>query len=133
MKNIKQYYKELGHAAYAVAMADGVVTEQERKTVRESVLKRLAAFETEEDSSNMNKAFYVDFEFDSYRNEHPDAASALRSYVSYVHSNFEPGDEKLLKLSVKVLEDVASAFSRQTEKDLVHEIKGELREVSKLI
>lgn len=70
MKNLKQYYKEFGKMVYAVAMADGVITPEEKEILHSSVLKYLAAYEESEDSSNMNTAFYVDFEFDQSAKEH---------------------------------------------------------------
>jgi hypothetical protein len=131
MKNIKQYYKELGKAVYAVAMADGVVSESERETLHQFVLKDLVNHEATLDSSGMNQAFYVDFEFEGHTGEKPDIEAEVRSYIRFVHNNFEPGDEGLLNHSVSLLEKVAGAYSRSREIELVAGIRSEVSEVYK--
>lgn len=131
MKNLKQYYKELGKMVYAVAIADGVITPAEKETLHNLVLKILAGRETTEDSSHMNQAFYVDFEFDENEERHTDPEQCMRSYVKFVHGNFENGDEELLHNSLGVIEKVALACSREKEKELVKELKSEIKEVYK--
>lgn len=133
MKNIKQYYKEFGKVAYAVAIADGIVTAEEKKALKESVLKHLAKYEPEQDSSNMNKAFYTEFEFEDDLVQRPDTKEVIKSYSLFIHQNFEPGDESLLKHSMEVLEAVASAYSRKNEKETVQLIKESITEISKTI
>jgi len=131
MKNLKQYYKELGKMVYAVAIADGVISPAEKETLHNRVLKILAGGETSEDSSGMNKAFYVDFEFDENEEKHADPEQGFRSYVKFIHANFEPGDETLLRNSLDVIEKVALAYSREKEKELVKELKSEITEIYK--
>lgn len=133
MKNIKQYYKELGRAVHAVAMADGIVSSSERETLHQFVLKNLVNHEATLDSSGMNQAFYVDFEFEGHAGEQPDIDADVRAFIHFVHNNFEPGDEDLLKHSVDLLEKVAGAYSREREKEIVAGIRGEINEVYKEI
>jgi len=64
MKNIKQYYKELGKLVYAVAAADGAIQPEEKEKLHQFVLKEIAYHEHTVDSSGMNQALYVDFEFE---------------------------------------------------------------------
>jgi hypothetical protein len=132
MKNSKQYYKELGKMVYAVAIADGVVSETERETLRNFVLKNLVSHEQDLDSSGMNKAFYVDFEFDDSVEQHRDSNEAMRSYVNFVHSNFETGDEELMHQSLALLDKVAEAYSRAKEKELVKNVLKEINDVYKI-
>ena len=40
MKNIKQYYKELGKMVYAVAITDGVINQEERDALHSFVQKK---------------------------------------------------------------------------------------------
>lgn len=129
MKNIKQYYKELGKAVYAVAIADGVITPEERETLHHFVLKNLVSHETGEDSSHMNEAFYVDFEFDAAASGHTNAKEAIKSYVRFLHANTEAGDQGLIDRSVDVLEKVATTYSRSGERALLQEIQSEIKEV----
>ncbi len=133
MKNIKQYYKELGKLVYAVAAADGVVQPEEKDKLHQFVLKEMANHEPTVDSSGMNQAFYVDFEFDDTEEKHPAANEIIRSYTRFVHSNFEPKDEELIMNSIKLLEAVALAYSKKNEKNIIDTIRQEMNEISKSI
>jgi len=132
MKNIKQYYKELGKIVYAVAITDGVITPAEREILHHFVVKNLANYELGIDSSGMNKAFYVDFEFEDSAEKHLDTATAIKTYVAFVHANYENGDEPLVQHSLDLLGKVAEAYSREKERDLVKDIKQEINEVHKI-
>lgn len=133
MKNLKQYYKELGKMVYAVANADGQIKPEETEALQNFVLKELASREKATDSSGMNEAFYVDFEFERSIETKLDPKEAASSYAKFIHNNFENGDEKLINHSVKLLEIVAVAYSRQTEREIVLNIKSEINEISKNI
>ncbi|HWY11385.1 MAG TPA: hypothetical protein VN026_08675 [Bacteroidia bacterium] len=131
MKNVKQYYKELGKLVYAVAIADGEIQAEERDKLHQFVLKELADKEKTNDSSGMNQAFYVDFEFNVAEEKHVPINDAIKSYARFVHANYETKDEALIKSSVKLLEAVASAYSKQKEKEIINSVKGEMRELEK--
>ncbi len=133
MKNIKQYYKELGKLVYAVAAADGTVQSEEKEKLHQFVLKEMAYHEPTVDSSGMNQAFYVDFEFDTTEEKHPPASDIIKSYTRFAHTNFEPGDEQLIKNSIKLLEAVALAYSKKNEKNIIDTIRIEMNEISKTL
>ena len=133
MKNIKQYYKELGKLVYAVAAADGAIQEEEREELHQFVAKELADKESTTDSSGMNQAFYVDFEFDNAAEKHLHADEVIKSFASFVHSNYEPKDDSLMKNSIKLLEAIALAYSKKNEKNVIDNIKHEINEISKSI
>lgn len=129
MENTRQYYKELGRAAYAIAIADGQISPEEHEALHHFVLKQLVSEEKKEDSSHMNEAFYVDFAFDEAAAQQPDPAGAVRSFLRYLHTHYQPSDEQLVKRSVSVLKQVASAYSRKREKEVLSLIENEIREV----
>jgi hypothetical protein len=133
MKNLKQYYKELGKVVYAVAITDGVIKQEEIETLHDFVQKDLANNESATDSSGMNEAFYVDFEFENSINNNLEIPPAIKSFANFIHNNYEPGDEVLIRRSVKLLDVVADAYTRKKEKELVLQIKGEINEISKQI
>lgn len=126
MKNLKQYYKELGKLVYAVAAADGTIQQEERDILREMVVKELAAREKNVDSSGMNKAFYVDFEFDALEETQPALPALIQSFNHFVQRNAEPQDKDLLERSVRLLEKVAYAYTHQKEKDILDVVKEQL-------
>jgi hypothetical protein len=132
MKNRKQYYKELGKMAYAIAITDGTIQENELTVLHEFVLKHLALHEKENDSSGMNEAFYVDFEFDE-QTEHPDdIGNAMNAFIDFVHANAESGDSRLVQRSIRLLELIANSYSRSKEKQIVSELKNKLKTRSEL-
>lgn len=126
MNNIKQYYKELGKLVYALAMADGNIQYEEREKLHEFVLKELAAHERSSDSSGMNQAFYVDFEFEASESSHQDLSEAIRSYNHFIQTHAEPSDKMLFQRSVLLLENVATAYTKKKEKDIIHLIKSKI-------
>ena len=133
MKNIKQYYKELGKLVYAVAAADGAIQEEEREKLHQFVLKELAYHESSADSSGMNQAFYVDFEFDDAEQKHLSGNEIIKSFSRFVHNNFEYNDVALINISLKLLETVALAYSKRNEKNIIDNVRLEMKEISKNI
>jgi hypothetical protein len=133
MKNIKQYYKELGKMVYAIAAVDGVIKTEEAEALHIFVQKDLATNEAHLDSSGMNEAFYVDFEFEDSTKTKPDINATLKSYAKFIHNNYEQADANLINRSVKLLHTVADAYNREKENEVVMQIKSEINEISKSI
>lgn len=123
MKNIKQYYKELGRLIYAIAMADGVVQPEEISKLHQFVTKELAHHEKTYDSSGMNQAFYVDFEFEELIRNHPPLDGAVTRFKTFITENSEPGDEALIDRSIALMEAVAYAYSKTKERSILDQIK----------
>lgn len=127
MKNIKQYYKELGKMVYAVAIADGVVQQEEREKLHQFVLKALANNEHTYDSSGMNQAFYVDFEFEESEKNKMNLNGSIASFSKFIQENYEPKDKQLIERSVKLLEVVANAYSKNKEKNIIEAFKNHIK------
>lgn len=123
MKNVKQYYKELGKLLYAIAMADGAVQAEEIDELHAFVMKELAHNERTYDSSGMNQAFYVDFEFDDNVKEHKPLNGAVADFKKFIEQNSEKGDEALIDRSVRLMEAVAFAYSKNREKLILDQVK----------
>lgn len=119
MKNVKQYYKELGKVVYSVAIADGIVQPEEREKLHQFVLKELAANERTYDSSGMNQAFYVDFEFEESEKSKLHLNGTIAKFSRFISDNIEPQDKLLIQRSTALLEAVANAYSKKKEKNIV--------------
>lgn len=130
MKNVKQFYRELGKLVYAVAMADGSIQSEERHKLHEFVIKELAANEPDSDSSGMNKAFYVDFEFENSELQQQNLTDSLKSFTRFIHDNYEQEDHELMQRAVRLLESVANAYTRKKEKDIIDVVKEKISELS---
>ncbi len=129
MRNVKQYYKELGKLVYAVAIADGVVQNEERDKLHQFVLKELANNERTYDSSGMNQAFYVDFEFEESEKNQDNLNGTIKKFSHFIEENREPGDKLLVERSLHLLEVIANAYSREKEKNIINEFKNRIAQL----
>ena len=71
----------------------------------------------------MNQAFYVDFEFESLLEEHAELEDSLKHFKDFIETHLEKGDEKLITMSVKLMESVSNAYSKKKEKSLIDQAK----------
>lgn len=129
MKNIKRYYKELGKLVYAVAIADGVIQNEEREKLHQFVLKELARHEHTYDSSGMNQAFYVDFEFDESERQKINLNGTIHTFSKFIHENYEPKDKELLTRSTLLLEAVAEAYSKKKERSIIDQFINKTKQL----
>ena len=83
MLNIKQFYKDLGKLLHAVAMADGEIQGSEVEALHEFISREFALSENTTDSSGMNQAFYVDFEFDYCSDNKINMLSAGNLFIKF--------------------------------------------------
>jgi hypothetical protein len=123
MKNIKQYYKELGKLLYGIAIADGAVQPEEADKLHQFVMKELAHNERTYDSSGMNQAFYVDFEFDEQVQKHQPFNGTVKNFRDFIEQNLEAADAGLIDRSIRLMEAVAFAYSKKKEKQILEQIK----------
>lgn len=126
--NYKQFYKELGQLLYAVAYSDGKVDKEEVDELREFVLKELAPFEPESDSSGMNLAFYTQFEFEDIAEKHSPSSIVFWSFLQYLKSNARYMDEQLKTLIIEAVEKVAEAYHKvnKQEQDMINLLNQEI-------
>lgn len=126
--NYKQFYKELGQLLYAIAYSDGKVDKEEVDELREYVLKELAPFEPESDSSGMNLAFYTQFEFEDIAEKHSPASIVFWSFLQYLKSNAANINDELKTLIVDAVEKVAKAYEKtnKQEQDMINLLNKEI-------
>ncbi len=134
MKNVKQFYKELGHLLYAVAIVDGKIQNKEVKALREFVSKELALSEPTSDSSGMNQAFYVDFEFKDYVNQKVSIQSAHDAFMKFLEAHITEIEPVLIEKAIEAIEKVASSFRKvnKQEREIVNKIKSEIAQTADL-
>ncbi len=135
MVEIKQFYKELGRLLYSVAMVDGRIEAKEVLALHEFVSKELAHFKPTSDSSGMNHAFYVEFEFDEYANHGMNIHSAYDSFMKYFEAHVTEIDPQLVTMAIDIVEKVASSFMQMNreERELIDRIKKEMAETADIV
>jgi hypothetical protein len=128
--DVKQFYKELGRLLYAVAIVDGRIQGEEVKALHKFVSHELALSEASSDSSGMNLAFYVDFEFEDYASQKISLQAAYDSFINFLDANIMNIDPVLVKKSVQAIEKVAAAFenTNMQESALIDKIKKDINE-----
>ena len=128
--NFKQFYKELGKLLYAVAAMDNKIQKEEVDALHKFVSKELALSEVDSDSSGMNIAFYTDFEFDDYANQHVSMKDAYTSFIKFIQENRERIDPLLIDKSINAVENISSSLRKATpeEKKIIDKIKREIRQ-----
>jgi len=131
MKNLKQYYKELGKLVYAVAIADGIIQPEELENLHTTVMKELVSKEPSSDSSGMNQAFYIDFEFEKSMDERLDMDETVKVFNHFINNNVEPNDEELIKRSLQLLKNVSDACTDKKEKLIITRVERELAEATR--
>jgi hypothetical protein len=62
----KHFYIEFGKVLYALAVADGYISEKEKNAVIQLVKDKLAPLEDVPDQFGTDLAFYTEFAFDTY-------------------------------------------------------------------
>ena len=116
--NYKDFYKELGQLLYAVAYSDGQINKKEVEALQEFVLKELASFEHESDSSGMNLAFYTQFEFEDMENKKVPAHEAFTSFLTYLRKNISYINEHFKTEIVTAVKKVAEAYEKTNKKEM---------------
>lgn len=104
------FYKELGRLLYAIAAADGRVTEKEVATLKRIVSEQLVPQEVATDHFGTDQAYITEFEFDVLSDRGASVEGAFDSFIAYMarHKNeLPPGRRKLI---FKAAEAVAEAF-----------------------
>jgi hypothetical protein len=127
--NYKDFYKELGRLLYAVAYSDGKVEKKEVEALHEFVLKELASFELESDSSGMNLAFYTQFEFEDIADKKTPAYEAFTTFLDYMRNHASYFNDHFKTAIIKAVKKVAEAYknTNQEEMDMIKLLTAEIK------
>ncbi len=103
MKNTELFYTELGKLLYAVAMADGKISTEERKVLSELISQRLLQKENDKDEFGTNEAWFTQFSFDTSEDQMLTTEDAYDTFIDYCKQyKYDISDEEIsrcLKLS----------------------------------
>lgn len=127
----KEFYSELGKLLYAVSDVDGTISKTERNKLQEIVKKELAPVESHIDIHGTNAAFYSEIEFDFLDEEIADPKTAFESFISFVEDHHSAFDERMIKVSLRVMKELADAYygTSKKEKDLIQQATKLLRKI----
>jgi uncharacterized tellurite resistance protein B-like protein len=80
----KQFYIEFGKVLYAMAVADGYVSEKEKNAVMKLIKEKLAPIEDVPDQFGTDLAYYAEFAFETEEDFFDSKEAALESFNSYL-------------------------------------------------
>ena len=110
------FYKELGRLLYAIAAADGVVSEKEVATLKRIVSEELVPLEASTDHFGSDQAFITEFEFDVLADRSASSEGAFDSFIAYMSGHKKDLEPERKALTYRAAEAVANAF-RGVNKD----------------
>ncbi|MCX8019887.1 MAG: hypothetical protein N2747_05275 [Chitinophagaceae bacterium] len=99
MKDIHRFYKELGNLFYAIAYADGKITATERNMLHEEVKKTWLDWENSKDRFGTDRAFLIEFEFETMEDAGVKPREAYQSFADYFKDH-EPEFDLHLKRKI---------------------------------
>lgn len=83
MQNPRQLYKELGNLFYAIAAADKKIRPEEKKTLHEEILYAWKNHENSTDRFGSDRAYLIEFEFETLEDDFVTAENAYNLFESY--------------------------------------------------
>ncbi len=115
MKNLTQYYIELGKLAYALVLADADVQGDQRKDLHLFIAKRMNKLEKESKNWVMHSAYALDMDLTKIDQKKADPLHALITYKNFISKNFEEHDEELIQAGMQFLENIGDEYNKQKQ------------------
>jgi len=83
MSNPRRFYKELGNLFYAIAAADKKISDKEKKALDDEVRFAWKHYDNTTDRFGTDRAFLIEFEFETMEENSESAENAYQSFESY--------------------------------------------------
>ena len=83
MQNPRQLYKELGNLFYAIAAADKKIRPEEKRAMHDEILYSWKHYDKSQDRFGSDRAFLIEFEFETLEDESVSAETAFRLFESF--------------------------------------------------
>ena len=93
MNDTRRFYKELGNLFYAVAASDKSISPAEKKKLDEEVQFAWRHYDHSADRFGTDRAFLIEFEFETMEDEMVPAETAYQSFEYYFEENENHIDE----------------------------------------
>jgi len=112
----RQYYSELGKLLYSIANVDGVISEKEKKTLKELVRKELAPSEKHTDKFGTDAAYYTEIEFDILEDTDSDSEAAFDSFITFLENHHTAVDGHMREATLKITKQLANIYHKPSKK-----------------
>jgi hypothetical protein len=87
MINYNTFYKELGNLFYAIASSDGKISTEEKDRLNKEIQFNWKHFDTSTDRFGSDRAFVIQYEFDTMEDSIGSPANAFDSFTAYFKEN----------------------------------------------
>jgi uncharacterized tellurite resistance protein B-like protein len=123
--DIREFYAETGKLLYAVAEADGVISNRERTALHNLIQTRLAQREKHTDEFGTNDAWYTDFEFEVAEEQGMSAEDAFNSFAEFIDENKNKLDRDLKEICIILADRLAESYhhTNKREKTIIQKLK----------
>lgn len=125
----QQFYSELGKLLYAVADVDGVISQKEKKALKEMVRKELVPAEKHTDKFGTDVAFYAEIEFDFLEESMIESEEAFESFITFVENHHTAINKNMRDVILKIAKSLADAYHKTNKKEkvLLEKLETKLR------
>lgn len=104
------FYKELGRLLYAIAAADGKVSDKEVRELKRIVSEQLVPQEASTDHFGTDQAYVTEFEFEVLAERGASAEEAFDSFIAYMSRHKTDLEQERKQLIYRSADAVAHAF-----------------------
>lgn len=104
------FYKELGRLLYAIAAADGKVTDNEVRALKRIVSEQLVPQEASTDHFGTDQAYITEFEFEVLADRSASSEEAFDSFIAYMSRHKNDLEKERKQLIYRSADAVANAF-----------------------
>lgn len=112
------FYKELGRLLYAIAAADGSISDQEVAALKRIVKEELVPQEASTDHFGTDQAYITEFEFEVLADRAATSEEAFDSFTTYMARHRNDLSEDRRELIYRAADTVARAFHGVGKKEM---------------
>ena len=117
MTDSRRFYKELGNLFYSIAASDKIIDESERKKLDEEVQFAWRHYDHSTDRFGTDRAFLIEFEFETMEEEMVPAEKAYQSFKDYFEENEKQIDgltrKRIFNSAIHIAESVRKVNSAE--------------------
>lgn len=99
MQNPRELYRELGNLFYAIAAADKKIRPEEKKTLHDEILYAWKHHENSTDRFGSDRAFLIEFEFETLEDDSVTAENAYQLFETYFRA-YEKEFDKASRIKI---------------------------------
>ncbi len=120
----KDFYIEFGKVLYALTIADGYISDKEKKAVIDLVKKKLAPVEDISDQFGTDLAYYAEFAFETEEDSFDSKEDALASFNMYLKVTHLRLPKPVKKACIEILNELAKSSGHKISQEEASIIKN---------